>query len=250
MEMLTMPKPFTEGASDTGVPLEAGDLLEPIMTFLRQSGMSKTNLQLECQTAINSATKKKSKRRVVHVGYTQEAISAVNRWLRDPAYLNRMGKPGDLSLKGSRSFGSLVKACHLDAAPAAVLEQLLEFGVVKKIASGKYRLIKRLMDFGQKHYVPFEPNFRFLVDATRAATSKLSTTRTPPILFWQCADNFKIPRHHMRDFMRFAHQRGLSFMYEINDWLDQHESRESRASINRTSVRRFGVGLFGISSDR
>jgi len=247
-----MPKPFTatSSGSDNNPHLKAGDLLEPIMAFLGQSGMSKAALLAECHLAIKSATKSRSTLKVVHVRFTQEGINVVNRWLRDPVYLNQVGRPEELPLRGARSFGSLVRACGATAAPSIVLAQLIEFGIVRKVASGKYRLIRRLMDFGQKEYVPFEPNFKFLVDATRAATSRLKATTKTPNVFWQCADNLRIPRHLTKDFLRFAHQRSLSFMYEINDWLDQHESRDSRVTRSRGQLRRFGVGLFGINSNR
>jgi hypothetical protein len=105
------------------------------------------------------------------------------------------------------------------------------------------------MDFWHSDYLPFEPNYRFMVDATRAATNRLLSPKDKNKLFWQCADN---PRIHPRDtkaFLIFVKQRGLSFMHEINDWLDEHERTEAGLTQRRAPTRRVGVGLFGIASD-
>jgi hypothetical protein len=106
------------------------------------------------------------------------------------------------------------------------------------------------MDFWHADYLPFEPNFRFLVDATRAATNRLQSPANRNKLFWQCADNTRIHPRNTKEFLSFVQQRGLSFMHEINDWLDEHESRESKVANRRAPTKRLGVGLFGIASDR
>jgi hypothetical protein len=49
--------------------------------------------------------------------------------------------------------------------------------------------------------------------------------------------------------LRFAKQRSLLFMHEINDWLDEHEGPERKSKKGPMRMRRLGVGLFGISSD-
>lgn len=230
--------------------LKAADLLEPIIEFLYKSGLSKKQLLAECRSAIRKASTAKSTLSVVHVGFRKETIDIVNRWLRDPGYLNHNGRPDDLPLTGSRSIGSLVKACRVAVTPNNALAQLLEFDIVKRVASRRYRLVRRSMDFGHSDYLPFEPNFRFLVDATRAATNRLQNSKASNKLFWQCADNSRIPPRHTKEFLAFVRHRGLSFVHEINDWLDEHETVEVRASRSRIHLKRLGVGLFGIGSNK
>jgi hypothetical protein len=106
------------------------------------------------------------------------------------------------------------------------------------------------MDFWHADYLPFEPNFRFLVDAARAATNRLHSPKDKNSLFWQCADNSRIHLRNTKDFLSFVKQRGLSFMHEINDWLDEHESMEVSVADRRTPKKRLGVGLFGIASNQ
>lgn len=225
-------------------------LIEPIIGFLYKSGFSKKQLLAEYHAAIRTASLAKTQLHVIHVEFGKDAIDIVNRWLRDPRYLNRNGRPDELPLAGVRSVTSLVKDCKVTVSPSKAIIQLLKFQIVKKVASKKYRLVRRSMDFWHADYLPFEPNFRFLVDATRAATNRLQYPKDRNKLFWQCADNSRIHPRNTKDFLSFVKQRGLSFMHEINDWLDEHESREAKVADRRASTKRLGVGLFGIASNQ
>jgi hypothetical protein len=226
-------------------PAQIGrELLAPIAAFLLKSGISRTQLLSEFRSAIRQASG--SKLRVTHMRIGEEASSIVNRWLRDPMFLNNVGRPAELPLRGVRSIAALIKASHTNVSPKAAINMLVEFGIVRMIANGKYRLVRRLVDFGHSEYLPFEPNFRFLADATKVSTSKLRKPKGLPGLFWQCADNPRIHARHAGDFLRFAQQRSLSFMHEINDWLDEHETKRPHSNRTRSQLKRLGIGLFGI----
>lgn len=222
-------------------------LIAPIINFLHKSGYSKKELLAECHSVIRKAGAKQSHLPVVHVEFGKEAIDIVNRWLRDPKYLNRHGRPDELPLLGPRSVSSLVRDCRVKLTPSKALSNLLNFQMVTRVASKKYRLISRSMVFWHADYLPFEPNFRFIVDATRAAVNRLQHPQDK--LFWQCADNPRIHPRLTKEFLSFVKQRGLSFMHEMNDWLDEHEMQESRTKGRKTSMKRLGVGLFGIASN-
>jgi hypothetical protein len=232
-------------SSSTTSPQICRELLAPIATFLVKSGLSPAQLLSEFRFAIKRASA--SRLKVVHLGFGEEASIIVNRWLRDPTYLNSAGRPADLPLKGGRSITTLVKASQPHVSPSVALNLLVEFGIVRNVKSTKYRLMRRLVDFGHSRYLPFEPNFKFLVDATRVSTSRLRDARNAPGLFWQCADNSRIDARQARAFLQFAQQRSLSFMHEINDWLDEHECKQSRSRRKAVHLKRLGIGLFGIS---
>ncbi len=220
------------------------ELLAPIAAFLAKSGLSRTQLLAEFRSALSHATA--SKLKVTHMKIGEEASSIVNRWLRDPMFLNSAGRPADLTLRGARSITALVKASRMKVSPKVALNMLIEFGIVRNVATGKYRLVRRLVDFGHLDYLPFEPNFRFLVDATKVSTNRLRSPKGTPGLFWQCADNPRIDARHAGDFLRFAQQRSLSFMHEINDWLDEHEDKRAYSKGQKVRLKRLGIGLFGI----
>ncbi len=220
------------------------ELLGPIAAFLIKSGLSQRQLLTEFRSALSHAAG--SKLKVTHMRIGEEASSIVNRWLRDPMFLNSAGRPADLSLKGARSITALVRASRVIVSPKVALSMLIEFGIVRNVAPGKYRLVRRLVDFGHSDYLPFEPNFRFLVDATKVSTNRLRNPKGTPGLFWQCADNPRIDARHAGDFLRFAQERSLSFMHEINDWLDEHEDKRLHSRDQKVRLKRLGIGLFGI----
>lgn len=225
------------------------DLLLPILTFLRRSGIPQSRLLLECRSAIRQAGASKSKLKVVRIGSGYVSSSIVNRWLRDPSFLNHAGQPDDLPVRGARSIASLLTACQVTLAPSKVVALLVEFGTIRRVHSGNYRLVRRCLNFMIPEYLPFEPNFRFLVDAALASTRRLGVPHNLPKLFWQCADSKDIHRRHIPEFLRFAQERSLSFMHEVNDWLEEHEVRETGGRKTQENLRRLGVGLFGICSD-
>ena len=231
-------------------PVEkARNLLLPIVIFLRKSGMSEQQLLAECHSAIRRASAPKLKLKVVRAEFSREVSDLVNRWLRDPAYLNQLGRPAELPLKGAQSITSLVSSSGTTLSIRAAIGLLTKYRNVKKVASGNFRLVKRFMDFGHAKHVPFEPSIKFLLDATRVSTSTMIDSKRATGLFWRCADSPKIHAKHAKEFSQFAKQRSLSFMHEINDWLDQHEYPDANNGKPKIRYRRLGIGLFGINSD-
>jgi len=229
-----------------------GDLFVPISAFLLRSGMTKAQLLAEWRMAIHRASRNTSGLPVVRIGFENLASSIISRWLRDPKYLNQVGRPDDLPLRGKRSIASLLKAGQVKIPPTKVLSLLIELGTVKQIAPTRYRLIRRSMSYIIPDYLPFEPNFQFLIDAARACTWGSGHPPQTPRLYWLNATSNRVKRRHASEFLRFSKERGLSFIHEINDWLEAHESEDDRAENNQKEVanaRRMGMSLFGICSD-
>jgi hypothetical protein len=220
------------------------ELLVPIAVFLLKSGMSRAQLMTDFRLAIGRAHS--SKLKITHMRSGQEVSRIVNRWLRDPIFLNTAGHPADLPLRGPCSIAALIKTSGADIAPMSAIAMLVEFGIVRKVSTRKYRLVRRLVDFGHPEYLPFEPNFRFLLDAVKVSTARLRKPKGAPGLFWQCADNPRISARYASQFLRFAQQRSLSFMHEVNDWLDEHEDSRINPRSKRVQFKRLGIGLFGI----
>ena len=228
------------------------DLFVPISAFLLRSGMTKTQLLSEWRTAIDQAAQATPGLKVVRIGFDNLASSIISRWLRDPTYLNHAGRPDDLPFRGKKSVTSLLKAGQVTVPPTKVLALLIELGTVKKIAPARYRLIRRSMSYIIPEYLPFEPNFQFLVDAARACTWGSGLPPRAPRLFWLNAASTRVDNRHAPDFLRFAKERGLSFIHEINDWLEAHESQGKRTPAVEKRVsrrRRIGLSLFGVSSE-
>jgi Family of unknown function (DUF6502) len=233
--------------------LNVSDLLIPIAEFLHRSGLSKAQLLAEWRSAIQRCSGRKKGVKVVHIGFHELGVTVVSRWLRDPEYLNHVGRPDDLPIRGKRSFSSLLKSCRIERPAASVLSSLIRFGTVKKISPNRYRLVRRSINFAIPTYVPFEPNLEFLVDATRASTWGSTVAPKLPRLFWQNVASSSVPSRHTAAFLNFARDRGLMFMHEINDWLEAHEQLPLSNAKNKKAVkgtRRLGVGLFGVCNPK
>ncbi len=232
--------------------LAVQDLLVPIVDFLQRSGMEQSRLNAEWRSAIRRTSSVRKGVKVVRIGYEQLGLTIVSRWLRDPKYLNHVGRPDDLPLRGNRSFSSLLKSCAVTRSATAVLDSLVEFGTVKIVGLNKYRLVRRSVNFAIPHYLPFEPNFQFLVDAVHASTWGSSVAPQSPRLFWQNVCSSNVPNKYEVDFLRFAKERSLSFMHEINDWLEAHETLDAGAThkfMTSAKSKRLGIGLFGVCSE-
>ena len=228
------------------------DLLIPIAAFLRRSGMSKLQLLSEWRSALQKSSKATRGIRVAKIGFEHLGSTTISRWLRDPKYLNHAGHPDDLPLRGARSVASLLKDGGVSEPPKDVVALLIDLGTIRKISPTRYRLIRRSMNYTITDYLPFEPNFRFLVDAARACTWGSGLPPRAPRLFWLNAYSTRVNQRHRQEFLRFSKDRGLSFMHEINDWLEAHESPRSgkgKLSGKTTTMRRLGLGLYGICSN-
>ena len=109
------------------------------------------------------------------------------------------------------------------------------------------------VNFAVPDYIPFEPNFQFLVDAVRASTWGSGITPKAPRLFWQNVASNHVPQKYAAEFLRFAKDRGLTFMHEINDWLEAHEAAAGTRALGAKkngNTPRLGIGLFGVCSSR
>lgn len=245
--------PLKSASPVSSADLNVSDLLIPIAEFLHRSGLSHAQLLTEWRSAIKHCSGPKKGVKVVHIGFDELGVTVVSRWLRDPEYLNHVGRPDDLPIRGRRSFSSLLKSCRIERPASSVLSSLMRFGTVKKISPNRYRLVRRSINFAIPNYLPFEPNFQFLVDAARASTWGSAIAPKLPRLFWQNVASSNVPNRYNADFLRFARDRGLTFMHEINDWLEAHEETPgSNAKPGKAlkGTRRLGVGLFGVCTPK
>ena len=226
------------------------DLLAPIMTFLLRSGLSESQILTLCTGAIRRGKSTRSGPKVARIGSGHDSSILVARWLRDPSYLNRAGRPDDLPLHGRGSLSSLLADCGIDSSVDMALALLLKYGTVRKTADGKCRLLKRYMNYAIPGLLPFEPNMQFMTDAVKATTRGLGLSRPQPRVFCKWVDNARIPKRFEGEYSRFAERRGLAFLHEINDWLDEHCDLSLQSKPRSGKMARLGMGLFGIRSNR
>jgi hypothetical protein len=220
------------------------DLLAPIFALLVRAGYGEDELIEICANSIKKTKTNRKGPVVFRIGDDYITADLVRRWLRDPKYINSHGKPRELPETGSVSLQSLIFDSGSRASVVPVAALLIKFGTIKKLENGSMRLVRRSLNFTIPDGLPFEPNFRFLIDAVRSCTRGLGQKAIGPRLYWHCADSKQIPRKDAEHFLRFSEERSLSFMHEINDWLDQHAM--DGKSLDKVRTPRVGVGLFAI----
>lgn len=226
--------------------LEALELLAPLVAFLLASGLSDQDLQEGFSSALLRAKRATTDVKVVRMGsrlgsYHQRA-EIIDRWLRNPAFVNKAGKPLDLPLQGKLSIATLVKLADVKEPPRSILRLLVKLGNVAPLSNGKYRLVKRYMNYKAPGLLPFEPNAQFILDAISSATRGLGNPGANRELFWLNSEH-NIPAPKTKEFLRYAHNRGIIFLHEINDWLDQYAVKLD-SSVDRRKIRRLGMALF------
>jgi hypothetical protein len=237
----TKPRKQAKPANDNPEVLA---LLKPIVAFLRRSGITEAELSAEFQMALKQAASSHQKVDITRIGATSWCADIVDRWLRDPSYVNVVGKPKDLPLTGKVSVSGLMKAVGAKGTPLQVVTFLSKFGTVKKTSKGTYTLVKRYMNYTVPGTLPYEPNMEFLVDAVAASTRGLGSRRDEGSMFWLRAQNTALPKKHVPEFLAYARQRSLVFLQEVDDWLEQHATSRTDGVRNPRVLRRVGIGLF------
>lgn len=229
--------------------LSPSDLLAPIAMLLQRSGMTLEQVRKEFALATQKASRSKSSLRVAKIEQAVICADIVDRWLRHPLFVNSSGGPKDLPIKGRSSIASLFKSAGVSGSPDALLKALIKFGNVRETTSGSYRLLFRYMQFLNQDYLPFEPNYQLLVDATAVATRGLARKRKGPQLYFFSVEKRDIPQKFVPEFISYSREKALLFAQEINDWLEEHGGAPLGARRNTTKPKRLGMAILPICSD-
>jgi hypothetical protein len=227
----------------------ATTLLYPLAAFLRAGGLNEDKARASFAAAFRKALKAPKTRRFDHIGHPTRYADIVALWARDKRFLDASGRPKLLSVHGKNGFNTLVRDASPSSNPDAVLSVFLRYGNVRK-TKGLYELVRPFFFSSRQKSMAFEPMAYFLSDASTTLSRILrrtSRTRGPEV-FWRKVESDHLSDAHAEKFLEFLRDRSLSFLEEIDDWLEAHGA--PRKHRRRTSMtRRTGLGLFTIYSD-
>lgn len=229
-------------------PQRAEELLFPIAALLRAGGLSKQSATQRLSAAFERAEKVSGTRRLEHIGRPALYNDIVARWRHDPRFLDQMGRPRALSIKGKNQFSTLIREIDPTCDPRKVMAVLARFGNVRRAPNATYKLVRPLFFSGTERTLAFEPIACFLSDASATLGRILRRTRRTrgPQLFWRTVECTGLSAEIAREFVAFTNERGQEFLEEIDDWL---EARTKRGiPRRRRRFRRIGLGLFSIDS--
>ena len=224
-------------------------LLFPIAAFLRAGGLDKQSAMQRMAAAFDRTEKQSGARRIEHIGRPVLYSDVVARWSHDSRFLDPMGRPRDLALKGRNQFGTLVRDVDRTCDPIAAMAVLVRFGNVRRMPNGTYRLIRSLFFTSTDSAMAFEPIAYFLSDASSTLGRIIRRTRRTrgPELFWRKVECTGLSAQSAREFIEFVSERGQEFLEEIDDWLEAR-AKEAAGRRPRRKLRRVGLGLFSIDS--
>lgn len=229
----------------------AGDLLEPVLRFLQQSGISRADAERAFQLAWASAARQHPpKVRLASLTDPQPFVDLVATWCRNPRFLDKTGLPRSLTIRGRGGFASLVREVAPSLEVNQALKVLVAYGNVERLRSGHLKLLRPFFHIRTDNRLAFEPSVRFLVDAAGNVKSSLAAGPRENAggvrHFWRAVETRTIPRRRVRHFLQFVKDQSLTFLQDIDDWLAQNSQTKSR------SLTRVGVGMFtfGSSTER
>lgn len=222
-------------------------LLYPIAAFFQTGGMERDESIAALTVAIDRVCRSERRRRMEHIGAPASYADIIGAWTRETRFLDSSGRPRILRLNGASGFGALVKTTSPGSDPAKVLDVLMRYRNVRRLARGRIQLVSPYFHTSTEKKMAFEPIAYFLSDATSTLTRILRTAPVPstPEMFWRKVESAEMTKTKARKFAQFAKERSLLFLEELEDWLQAHGATTPSRSREQ---QRIGIGLFSYYS--
>lgn len=227
---------------------QAESILSSLAMFLCIGGMNTETAARSFKAAFKRARLKAKNLQVQHIGHPTHFADILTAWTKSQRYLDAMGRPAILPLKGKVSFASLLRESSPQANAKDVLAVFLRYGNVKRARNGKLLLVKPFFVSTTPQRMAFEPIAYFLSDASVTLRRILDHPKMikGPAHFWRKVENAHLSNPAAKQFIEFAKERTLMYLEELDDWLEAHKSNGTNGKAKR---RRVGVGVFSVYSD-
>jgi hypothetical protein len=171
------------------------------------------------------------------------AARVVFGWVHDKKYSDSNGGTASLAFDGvGITFSSLVKDYSGDVPPRAILDELLQVGVVQRQEDGQIRLLSRA-------YIP-----------TKSETAKLRILGTDVYGLISTIDNNihslrdkpffqrkvfydNLPAEAAEELQELIADRGQKFLEFLDEWISAHD-RDVNPSMQGTGRKAAGIGVY------
>ena len=177
----------------------------------------------------------------------QRALRVLRGWLTDPRFQNRMGRPGDLSYRGSKkSFTVLVKLYGGDVTPKSVLRELERIDVLEVTDTGALRLrAQRKRSNIDVHYQLAELA-RLFEDFALAVVRPSVDIDAPP--FFGFKDSTVLSPGDAAFFVRTFSRRAAALLEDFQHWSTGRERGKSGRHEHKDAIR-VGLGVYLLRSN-
>jgi len=184
-----------------------------------------------------------------------EAIIRYNRaarvvfgWVHDARYQVEENVSRDLPFDGSDpSFSSLVKEYSGDVPPRAILDELLQVGVVARDAQDNIQLLKRA-------YIPSTGKVELMAFLGTDVGGLLKTMDHnihelgPEPYFQRKVYYDNIPEQTLQQLRTMVRDKGQPMLEEFDKWLSQHD-RDVNPEVKGTGRKGAGIGIYYFETD-
>ncbi|WP_455219739.1 DUF6502 family protein [Kaarinaea lacus] len=171
------------------------------------------------------------------------AARVVYGWVHDKGYSNEQGETADLEFEnGNPSFSSLVKAHSGDVPPRAILDELLQVGVVEKTADGKIRLLARA-------YIPKSGEAEKLALLGRDVAGLITTMDnnihgvSDEPYFQRKVFYDNLPQEALPKLRALLADRGQQLLEFLDQWMAEHD-RDVNPNTEGTGKKAAGIGVY------
>jgi hypothetical protein len=171
------------------------------------------------------------------------AARVVYGWVHDKAYADERGETADLPFENADpSFSSLVKAHSGDVPPRAILDELLQVGVVDKTPEGNIRLLARA-------YIPKHGEAEKLALLGRDVAGLITTmdqnihgVNDKPF-FQRKVFYDNLPQEALPKLQALLADRGQQLLEFLDQWMAEHD-RDVNPEVKGTGRKAAGIGVY------
>ncbi|MGD8568387.1 MAG: DUF6502 family protein, partial [Gammaproteobacteria bacterium] len=171
------------------------------------------------------------------------AARVVYGWVHDKAYSDENGETADLPFENAEpSFSSLVRAHSGDVPPRAILDELLQVGVVEKTPEGSIRLLARA-------YIPKHGEAEKLALLGRDVAGLITTmdqnihgVNEKPF-FQRKVFYDNLPQEALPKLQALLADRGQQLLEFLDQWMAEHD-RDVNPDVEGTGRKAAGIGVY------
>ncbi|MBI4688401.1 MAG: hypothetical protein HY756_11630 [Nitrospirae bacterium] len=170
------------------------------------------------------------------------AVRVISGWRKDPLFLDSDGNPKELSIEGREdSFSALVKVHSGDIPHRAVLDEMLNTGVVE-VKAGKTRLLTRgyMVRKGEAEKL----NILGTDVSELISTIKHNIECDPPEVFLQRKTSYdNIPEEAIHELRGLLSKMGTEFIEQADKVISRYD-KDTSPAIKGVGQRKAGIGVF------
>jgi hypothetical protein len=169
--------------------------------------------------------------------------AVLHEWHRNASYLDNSIVPKAIRLYGPKpSVAALVRSQDLKADSAAVVREMVQLGLVRRAARGKYLPVGRVATIRRLSPALVDHVARSLERLLATVNFNTRLNGEGNTLIERTAFVHDLPQEHLRDFRMFAQQQGSAFLANADEWLESRRAPKTRS--RRTRCVRAGIHVY------